>query len=139
MIKKLLITTIAGTAVYFLFGWFIFEFILGNYTTEHTIQISGFKKTDAQSSLPLLIVSCAAYSALISFVLVYLLNIKALFKAFKIAATIGILVAIMADTYWYATSNFYSNVAVVAFDILGAGISVGILGLTIGFINKKQD
>jgi len=137
MVRRLFISTIVGTIVYFLFGWFIFEFILGNYTNHNTIQLEGFKKTGGQYSLVLLIVSCAAYAVLMSFILVYLINIKTLLKSFFIGSTIGILVAIMADTYWYATSNFYSNFTVVIFDVFGAGISVGIMSLAISFANKK--
>ncbi len=137
MVKKLIITAIVGTIAYFAFGWFVFDFVLGNYTDLHTTQLSGFKKTGEQSSLALLIVSCGAYAALLSFILVYLLNTKDVWKAFLIAAVIGVLVAIMADSYWYATSTFYSNSMVVIFDVLAAGITVGFMGLVIAFTNKK--
>ncbi|MBL7911224.1 MAG: hypothetical protein JNJ41_09245 [Bacteroidia bacterium] len=137
MIKKLLITTFVGTAIYFVFGWFVFEFVLGNYTSLNTTQLEGFKKSPEQSSLLFLIVSCTAYAVLMSYILVNHLNIKNLAKAFLIGSTVGVLVAVMADTYWYATTNFYSNFSVVVFDILGAGISVGTMGLAIAFVNKK--
>ena len=58
-------------------------------------------------------------------------------KAGLIGITIGILVAIMADTYWYATSNFYSNGLVAIFDVLAAGITVGFTAVVIAFTNKK--
>ena len=79
------------------------------------------------------------YAALISFIFVALLNIKNTSKAFFVGSTIGIVIAIMTDSYWYATSYYYSNVIVVLLDILGAGISVGILGLVIAFTNKKLE
>lgn len=137
MIKKLIVTTLVGTFAYFIFGWFIFEFLLGNYTTLNTTQLAGFKKSPEESSISLLIVSCAAYALLMSYILVSHLNIKNLLKAFFIGSTVGVLVAIMADTYWYATTNFYSNFTVVLLDIIGAGISVGFMGLVIVFTNKK--
>lgn len=137
MIKKLLICTLVGTAIYFVFGWFVFEFLLGNYTSLNTTQLEGFKKSPEQSSLLFLIVSCAAYALLISFILVYLQDIKKLAKAFFFGSIIGVLVAVMADTYWYATTNFYSNFSVVVFDILAAGVSVGTMSLAIAFVNKK--
>lgn len=139
MLKKLLVTTIVGTIFYFLFGWVVFDFLIGNYTNLHTTQIAGFKKTDVEFSLLLLIVSCAAYAALISFILVYLLNSKSPSKAFFISATIGILVAIMTDSYWYATSHFYSNAMVVLLDILAAGVTVGFMGFVIAFTNKRLE
>jgi hypothetical protein len=137
MIKKIFITIVIGTIAYYLFGWLIFDFILGNYTNLNTTQLAGFKKTEEQFSMLLLIVSCTAYACLLSFILVYLLNIKQLIKAFMIGSTVGILVAIMTDSYWFATSHFYSNYTVMFLDILAAGISVGVLGLVIALTNKK--
>lgn len=137
MIKKLIVTTLVGTFVYFVFGWFVFEFVLGNYTSLNTTQLEGFKKSPEQSSLLFLIVSCAAYALLMSYILVNHLNIKSLVKAFFIGSTVGVLVAIMADTYWYATTNFYSNFMVVLLDIIGAAVSVGTMSLVIAFVNKK--
>ena len=138
MIKKIFITTVIGTIAYYLFGWLVFDFILGNYTNLNTTQLTGFKKTEEQFSMLLLIVSCTAYACLLSFILVYLLNIKQLIKAFMIGSTVGILVAIMTDSYWFATSHFYSNYTVMFLDILAAGISVGVLGLVIALTNKKM-
>ena len=126
-----------GTIAYYLFGWLVFDFILGNYINLNTTQLAGFKKTEEQFSMLLLIVSCTAYACLLSFILVYLLNIKQLIKAFMIGSTVGILVAIMTDSYWFATSHFYSNYTVMFLDILAAGISVGVLGLVIALTNKK--
>jgi hypothetical protein len=137
MIKKIFITTVIGTIAYYLFGWLVFDFILGNYTNLNTTQLTGFKKTEEQFSMLLLIVSCTAYACLLSFILVYLLNIKQLIKAFMIGSTVGILVAIMTDSYWFATSHFYSNYTVMFLDIIAAGISVGVLGLVIALTNKK--
>lgn len=137
MIKKIFITTVIGTIAYYLFGWLVFDFILGNYINLNTTQLTGFKKTEEQFSMLLLIVSCTAYARLLSFILVYLLNIKQLIKAFMIGSTVGILVAIMTDSYWFATSHFYSNYTVMFLDILAAGISVGVLGLVIALTNKK--
>ena len=137
MIKKIFITIVIGTIAYYLFGWLVFDFILGNYPNLNTTQLAGFKKTEEQFSMLLLIVSCTAYACLLSFILVYLLNIKQLIKAFMIGSTVGILVAIMTDSYWFATSHFYSNYTVMFLDILAAGISVGVLGLVIALTNKK--
>lgn len=137
MIKKLIITTLVGTLAYFVFGWFIFEFLLGHYTSLNTTQLEGFKKSPEQSSIILLIVSCAAYALLMSYILVHHLNTIDLVKAFVIGSTVGVLVAIMADLYWYATTNFYSNFTVVVLDIVGAGVSVGVMALVIVFTNKK--
>ena len=137
MTRKLIITTIAGTAFYLIFGWIVFDLLLGPYTDQHTTQLIGFKKKEESFNLTLLVFSCGAYAALLSYVLVYLLRMKQLVKAFFIGSTIGILVAIMTDFYWLASSNFYSNWLVVLLDIMAAGLTVGLLGLVIASINKR--
>ena len=136
MFKKLSIGLLAGTLVYFAFGWFVFDFLLGSYTELNTTNISGFKKTGGQYSLLLLIISCMAYTALINFILIFLLNNKNILKGFIISSITGLLVAIMTDTYWYATSTFYLNMYVVIFDIAAAAITVGALGLAVTWVNK---
>jgi hypothetical protein len=138
-IGRFIIATFIGTLGYYAIGWFVFDFILGDYTNLHTSQLLGFKKSSDQISLVLLVLSCGAYAALISFIFVFLAEIKSPTKSFAIGAIIGILVAIMTDTYWYATSNFYSNVTVVMLDILAAGVTVGFMALLIAFVNKKLD
>ncbi|MBK9490591.1 MAG: hypothetical protein IPO07_18765 [Haliscomenobacter sp.] len=54
---KILLATLIGTVVYFLFGWLVFEGILGKYMSANTTQIAGFKKTEAESSMLMLLVS----------------------------------------------------------------------------------
>ena len=137
MFKKIIASIIIGTIFYFLFGWFVFDFLLGNYTNLHTTQLIGFKKDNEHFSILLLVISCMAYAILISFIFIYLLNLKNLLRGFLIGTTIGVLVSVMTDTYWYATSNFYSNVTVVFLDILAAGVTVGSTGFLITYLNKR--
>lgn len=137
MYKKLWIATAAGTLAYLACGWLVFGLLFGNYTEAHTTSISGFRKTGEQYSVALLVVSCMAYAALISFILIYLLDNRKMFRGFFIGTVTGMLVAVMTDSYWYATSTFYSDGLVVIIDILCAGITVGLLGLTVSWINHK--
>lgn len=137
MVKKILLCTLVGTAAYLLVGWFVFDFLLGNYTEANTTHIPGFKKTEAEFSYALLLLSCAAYSALMTYILVYLLDIKTLLKSFGISALIGLFIAIMTDTYWLASSHFYLNEMVLVLDIVAAGLSVGVLGVVITLVNKS--
>lgn len=139
MVKKLLITTLIGTLVYFFVGWLVFDFILGSYTDAHTTQLEGMKKTGADFGLNWVIVSCAAYALLLSVLVIFFINLKQTSRGFALGAIVGILVAVMADTYWYGTSNFYSNFTVVLLDIAGAGLSVGVLGYSVTLVNKKLD
>lgn len=137
MAKKVIILIIIGTIVYLVFGWFVFDFLLGNYTENNTTHLPGFKKAADQFITPYLVLSCASYSALIVFVLVYLTAMRSVIKGTITAAVIGILVAIMADAYWLAYSNFYNNIYVAAADVLGAAISVGFLGFVVSVLSNK--
>ena len=137
MAKKVIILIIIGTSVYLAFGWFVFDFLLGAYTDNNTTHLSGFKKTADQFITPYLVLSCAAYSALLVFVLVYLTAIRSVIKGTITAAIIGILVAIMADAYWLASSNFYNNIYVAVADVIGAAASVGFTGFVITVLSNK--
>ena len=137
MVKKIVTLTVLGTLVYLAFGWFVFDFVLGAYTERNTTQISGFKKTAEQFSTPYLILSCAAYSALIVFVLVWLTDTKSTFKGAATGAIIGVLVAIMANSFWLASSTFYNNVYVAIADAAAAAVSVGFLGFAVVFFSNR--
>ncbi|PQJ11806.1 hypothetical protein CJD36_008405 [Flavipsychrobacter stenotrophus] len=137
MAKKIIILIIIGTIAYLAFGWFIFDYLLGAYTDMNTTQIPGFKKTADQFSMPYLVISCAAYSALIVFVLVYLTKTTNVIKGIITGAVIGVLVAIMANSYWLASSNFYNNIYVAAADVTAAAISVGFLGFIITVVGNR--
>lgn len=141
-INKLIIGTLTGTIVYFIAGWIVFEFILGSYTNANTTQIVGFKKNEQESSRLMLILSCTAYAMLLSSLMLYWINTSLNFKeGFKLGAIVGSLVATMADTYWYGTSNFYNNATPMILDIIAATITVGIMGgaisLVLSYIKDK--
>jgi|GEM_PF-1794808 len=121
------VSILTGSVFYLIVGWFIFDFILGTYTDQHTTQLDGFKKTEDFSFL-FLYLSCLSYSALINFIL-YHTSITSLIKAFSFSGIVGILVACMTDFYWYGSSHFYADLSVVWADIVGAALSVGSLGL----------
>ena len=134
-IIKTITGTLAGTIVYFVIGWIVFEYILGSYTIANTTQIVGFKKNEHDSSIVMLIVSCTAYALLLSSLMVYWINTTLNFKeGFKLGAIVGILVATMTDTYWYGTSNFYNNATPMILDIIAATITVGIMGGAVSLV-----
>ncbi len=137
-LKKFLVLTAVGTVVYFAFGWFVFDLILGAYTEHHTTQLPGFKKTEAEFSMPYLVLSCAAYAALITSIIAVLTNTRSARQGATTGAIVGVLVAIMADAYWLASSNLYSTVWVAVADVLGAAVSVGVLGGVIAFLSGRM-
>lgn len=136
MAKKLLITTFIGTIVYLLIGWFIFDFVLGEFSEKNTTQLEGFKKSAEEFSFTWLVVSCVAYAALLSLILIYLADIKSVVKGGVIAAIVGGLIAVMTDSYWYGSSNFYTSIYALVADVIGAIISVGLTGATMVLAGK---
>lgn len=138
MIRKYLLLTVAGTIFYTIFGWFVFDLILGAYTDQYTTHIPGFKKSGADYSVPFLLLSCAAYSALITYIITGLAKATKTLKGLTIGAVTGLLVAVMTDSYWLASSNFYSNISVAVLDMLAAAVTVGMLGMVIAFLSSKM-
>lgn len=133
--KKAIIISLFGSIIYFVFGWLVFDLLLGEYTNTHTTNIEGFKKSEEEFSFLFLYISCLAYSALITYIFVFLIKTQNLLQGFLRASAIGVLVAVMTDTYWYGSSNFYNDILVMFVDILATAITVGVLGLSIAWLN----
>lgn len=130
---KILLATLIGTVVYFLFGWLIFEGLLGQYMSTNTTQIAGFKKSEAESSLLMLVVSCAAYALLLAILMGEWAHIGTFREGLKIGAITGVLVATMTNTYWYSSSHFFNGFPPLLADIAAAGLTVGAMGGVIGW------
>lgn len=133
---KILIASIIGTITYFIIGWLVFELLLGKYMEANTFSLPGFRKNEEESSFPMLIISCYAYALLISIIFGYWVNITNVKKGFAGGAVIGILIAVMADSYWYSTSHFYNNIYPLLADVAAAGFTVGVMGGIIAFSLK---
>lgn len=131
---RVLISTLAGTVVYFLVGWLVFERLLGKYMAGNTTAIQGFKKTAEETSMSMLLVSCAAYALLLSIVFEYWANVRTLNAGIALGAITGILVAVMTNSYWYSSTNFFNSLAPLVVDVAAAGLTVGIMGGTIGWL-----
>lgn len=131
---QILLSAILGGIFYLAFGWFVFDYSLGNYMEQNTTSIQGFKKSESESSLLMLIISCFAYSTLLSVIFGFWTSIST-FKLGTIAGSvIGVLIAIMADCYWYSTSHFFNSIYPLLFDVAGAGLTVGLMGGVIGWV-----
>lgn len=131
----IIIISFLGSIFYLLLGWLVFEFLLGEYTENHTTHLQGFKKSTDFSVL-FLYLSCFSYAILINFFL-FKSTIRSYVSAFIYSSVFGILIACMTDFYWYASTNFYDNFTVVILDVVGAAISVGFLGLFSFFLQQK--
>jgi hypothetical protein len=134
---KILLAALVGTIVYFGIGWLVFEGLLGKYMSANTTQIVGFKKSEEESSMAMLIVSCAAYALLLAVVMGNWTQVNTFKEGAILGATVGILVATMTNSYWYATSHFFNSIVPVLVDIAAAGLTVGIMGGAIAWILGK--
>jgi hypothetical protein len=131
---KILLAALAGTVTYFLFGWLVFEGLLGQYMSANTTQIEGFKKSPEESSMVLLVVSCAAYALLLSIIMGRWADVHTFREGAILGTITGILIAVMTDTYWFSSSNFYNGVAPLLADVAAAGLTVGVMGGVIGWV-----
>jgi urea transporter len=128
---------LVGTIVYFGIGWLVFEGLLGKYMSANTTQIVGFKKSEEEASMVMLIVSCAAYALLLAIVMGNWTQVNTFKEGAILGATFGILVATMTNSYWYSTSHFFNGFAPLLVDIAAAGVTVGIMGGVIAWVLGK--
>jgi hypothetical protein len=136
---KFCLATLVGTIVYLLIGWFVFEFLLGSYMEANTTQVSGFTRGNGETIVSMMILSCFAYAALISFIFTYVSPVVSLTRSFIVSAIVGILVAMMTDFYWYSTCHFFNGLTPIAVDVLAAGVTVGVMGSSINFILRHKE
>jgi hypothetical protein len=134
---KILLAALVGTIVYFGIGWLVFEGLLGKYMSANTTQIVGFKKSEEEASMLMLIVSCAAYALLLAIVMGNWTQVNTFKEGAILGATAGILVATMTNSYWYSTSHFFNGFAPILADIAAAGVTVGIMGGVIAWVLGK--
>lgn len=127
------VSALLGTIAYFAIGWLVFEGLLGKYMAANTTQVVGFKKSAEESSMLMLLISCLAYAAMLAIVFAYWADVRTFQKGILLGAIIGVLVAVMTDSYWYSTSHYFNSLAPVAVDIAAAGVTVGIMGGVIGW------
>jgi hypothetical protein len=134
---KIALAALVGTIVYFGIGWLVFEGLLGKYMSANTTQIVGFKKSEEEASMVMLIVSCAAYALLLAIVMGNWTQVNTFKEGAILGATVGILVATMTNSYWYSTSHFFNGFAPLLVDIAAAGVTVGIMGGVIAWVLGK--
>jgi hypothetical protein len=134
---KIALAALVGTIVYFGIGWLVFEGLLGKYMSANTTQIVGFKKSEEEASMVMLIVSCAAYALLLAVVMGNWTQVNTFKEGAILGATVGIFVATMTNSYWYSTSHFFNGFAPLLVDIAAAGVTVGIMGGVIAWVLGK--
>jgi hypothetical protein len=130
---EIIIASLAGAIGYFIIGWIVFEFILGTFMSNHMTKAVGFLKNEQDSSLLWIFVSCLAYSLMLTILLSRWIGETTVGDGFVVGATIGGLISIMTSTYWWATSNLFSNFKPIIADVIAAIVTVGCMGMIISF------
>ncbi len=130
---EIIIATLAGAVGYFIIGWIVFELILGKFMAKNMTTAVGFMKSDEESSLLWIFVSCLAYSLLITLLLSQWIGQTTLIDGLLIGATIGGLISVMTSTYWWGSSHLFSNFKPIVADVFAAVITVGFMGVVISF------
>lgn len=130
---RIALATFLGTITYFLFGWLVFEGLLGRFMAAHTTALPGFRKAGDASSMLFLFLSCVAYALLLAVVFERWAHVRSFTDGFLLGALVGTLVACMTDLYWYSTSTFFRSLLPVAADVAAAALTVGLMGAVIGW------
>jgi uncharacterized membrane protein YgaE (UPF0421/DUF939 family) len=81
----------------------------------------------------MLIVSCAAYALLLAILMAKWTNTLTITEGGILGATVGVLIAIMTNSYWFSTTHFFNDIKPVMVDVLAAGLTVGVMGSAIGW------
>jgi uncharacterized protein YacL len=121
----------------------VFEVLIGPFLVSRTKSIQGFLKSSAESISKVLLVSGASYALLIAILISKdYTNIMNFQDGVYLGAIVGILVAIMTNSYWYATSHFFLDLTPVLADTAAAGVTVGLMGgviaLTLGYLGNTE-
>jgi hypothetical protein len=125
---ELLVAALVGAVCYFVVGWLVFELILGKYMSANMVQVPGFLKSDKESSMMWLFVSCTSYSLLLTLVFTQWTTTSTSIEGATIGAVVGGLISVMTSTYWWATSHLFSNFKPILADVVAAMITVGLMG-----------
>jgi hypothetical protein len=125
---KILLATLLGTLVYFLFGWLVFEGMIGRYMADNTTKLDGFRKDEASSSMLMLLISCASYALLLTLFFGHWSTVHTFKEGAWKGAMIGMLIAVMTNSYWYSSTYFFNSLKPLVVDVMAAGLTVGLMG-----------
>ena len=125
---EIILATIAGAVGYFIIGWVFFELLLGKFMSANMTKAEGFMKSDEESSLLWLFVSCVAYSLLLTLLFTEWTETTSILEGVVIGGAVGGLISVMTSTYWWGTSHLFTNFKPIVADIFAAVITVGFMG-----------
>ena len=132
---KFSIATLIGGIVYFFLGWLIFGIILRDATAMPADIAAIAEYPEEEFKMSLMIVSCLAWSALLTFIFMRWANISTFLGGFKAGAIIGVLNTLavglsMASMYKFnSVSQTLLNMGGELFD---SGLAGGAIGWYLG-------
>ena len=120
MTKKILLSGIVGTVVYYLLGWLVYGLILTD-------------KSTGEESMLFIFLGCLSFAFLLAYVYSKLAQVSSFKTGFSSGIIIGILYAL---TWYFFVSNEFILRGLVEEIVIG-GLMTGITGGFIAYVNGK--
>ena len=120
MTKKILLSGIVGTIVYYLLGWLVYGFILP-------------EKSTGEESMLFIFLGCLFYAFLIAYVFCKLAQLT----SFKTGLTAGLVMGILYAIVWYFFMNWEFKPMAIIEEIIIGGLMTAVLGGAVAYVNGK--
>jgi len=120
MTKKILLSGIVGTIVYYLLGWLVYGFILP-------------EKSTGEESMLFIFLGCLFYAFLIAYVFCKLAQLT----SFKTGLTAGLVMGILYAMVWYFFMNWEFKPMAIIEEIIIGGLMTAVLGGAVAYVNGK--
>ena len=120
MTKKILLSGIVGTIVYYLLVWLVYGFILP-------------EKSTGEESMLFIFLGCLFYAFLIAYVFCKLAQLT----SFKTGFTAGLVMGILYAMVWYFFVNWEFKPMAIIEEIIIGGLMTAVLGGAVAYVNGK--
>ena len=120
MTKKILLSGIVGTIVYYLLGWLVYGLILP-------------EKSTGEESMLFIFLGCLFYAFLIAYVFCKLAQLT----SFKTGLTAGLVMGILYAMVWYFFMNWEFKPMALIEEIIIGGLMTAVLGGAVAYVNGK--
>ena len=120
MTKKILLSGIVGTIVYYLLGWLVYGFILP-------------EKSTGEESMLFIFLGCLFYAFLIAYVFCKLAQLT----SFKTGFTAGLVMGILYAMVWYFFMNWEFKPMAIIEEIIIGGLMTAVLEGAVAYVNGK--
>jgi Na+/proline symporter len=122
MTKKILISGLVGTLVYFFLGWLVYGIILTESTT-------------GEESMLFIFLGCLFFSFIFSYVFVSLTAIS----HFKEGFSAGLVIGLLHVLSWYFFMNMEFDLNEFLQEVVIGTLMTAILAVVVAFVNGKID